>query len=151
MILEGAKFRKKQKETQKLVKPWTSLSEDAVVVKYLLWLGGLWTNSRKWDQLKADEYTEATSRAASCRKLGNILGNITALLLYSSALAWTVTVSHCPKMGTWKLATIPQNCSLFFFHYYWQTKTIPPHFIKGLWITHFILCLSYLYLKLIIH
>lgn len=29
-----SKVQKKQKETQKVVKPWTPLSEDAVVVKY---------------------------------------------------------------------------------------------------------------------
>lgn len=36
----GAKFKKKQKETEQPIKPWSSLSEDAVVVKYLLWLAG---------------------------------------------------------------------------------------------------------------
>lgn len=53
-----SKVQKKHKETQKVVKPWASLSEDAVVLKYLLWLTGLWANSGKWDQLKAAECPE---------------------------------------------------------------------------------------------
>lgn len=56
-----SKVQKKQKETQKVAKPCTSLSEDAVVVQYWLWLTGLWANSGKWDQLKAAECTETPS------------------------------------------------------------------------------------------
>ena len=59
----GTKFKKKQKEPEQ---PRSPLSEDAVVIKYLLWLTGERTEFGKWDQLKALEYTESTSRAASC-------------------------------------------------------------------------------------
>lgn len=76
----------------------------------------------------------------------------------SFALFWFALNSDCeplPKMGTQKLASIPQNCSLFFFfHNYWQKKDNPTsYFLRELWIftyTHLILCLSYLYQKLII-
>lgn len=97
----GAKFRKKQKEPEQ---PWSPLSEDAAVIKYLLWLAGERTEFGKWDQLKALEYTESTSRAASCRKLGNI-GCSFALFLCSAQ-------KPPPQSGNPKFPSILHDSSL---------------------------------------
>lgn len=123
MRLGGTKFKKKQKEPEQ---PRSPLSEDAVVIKYLLWLTGERTEFGKWDQLKALEYTESTSRAASCRKLGNIGWNITAPLPYSYVLPRKVAASHCPKMG---IQSLPVFCTIPAFFVQLSAKYTPLHLV----------------------
>lgn len=124
-----------------------------MVAKYLFWLAGLWTNSGKWDQLKAVEYTETSSRAAG--SWGTILG---IWLLFCSILL-------CPEQPLWPTAPkwepkswpVSHRTGAFFFITIGKKKkrkdNPTSYFIKDLWIftyTHLILCLSYLYQKLII-
>lgn len=139
--IRRSKVQKKQKETQKLVKPWTSLSEDAVVVKYLLWLTGSWTNSGKWDQL-----LNIQKPPPELQEAGEFWG--LSLLFYSILL--------CPEQWLWATAPKWEPESWPVSHRIaaiGKRKTIPPHILWESWIftyPHLILCLSYLHQKLII-
>lgn len=136
MLQEGAKFRRNRKKHKKQLK-------HGPPYQRMLWLFNIYSGSQGCGLIPGCDISwkllDVQKPLQSCRKLGNILGTITALLL-CSAVSWAV--SYCPKMRTQTAA---------YFITIGKTKKSHFTFIKELWIftyTHLISHLSCFYQKL---